>query len=87
MALVVVSLAGLGSLLALVVTDAVVVPCAVGVPETAQEIDAPMASEATGVGGLQTPSVTPGGKPVTLHVTAVAAAVADALLVQSTVPE
>jgi hypothetical protein len=85
--LVATSLAGLVSLMAEVVTDAVVVPVAVGVPVTGQEMDAPMASEATGVVGVHGPTVTPGGKPVTAHITFKPAAVAVALLVHLMTPE
>lgn len=74
------------SLVAPVVTDAVVVPDAVGVPDTAQEIEAPIAIVAGGV-GVQVPTVTPGGRPEMEHVAFVALAAAAAEFVQRTVPE
>jgi hypothetical protein len=82
-----VSLAGLVSLVAPVETEAVVVPVVVGVPVTGHEMDAPLGSEATGVVGVHAPTVTPGGRPVTLQETARPAAVADMLLVHLMVPE
>lgn len=74
------------SLVAPVVTDAVVVPGAVGVPETEQEIDAPTATVAGGV-GVQVPTVTPGGSPEIEHVAFEALAVAVAEFVHRMVPE
>jgi hypothetical protein len=80
------SLPGLVSFVAPVATDAVVVPVAVGMPDTGQEIDAPAASDATGSGGVHVPTVTPGGRPETAQVGLIAAAVEDALFVHNTVP-
>jgi hypothetical protein len=85
-AFVAVSLPGFVSLVAPVATEAVVLPVVVGVPETGHEIDAPMASEATGVSGVHAPTVTPGGSPLTAHETPRPAAVADALFVHLTTP-
>jgi hypothetical protein len=79
-------LPGSVSLIAPVVTETVAVPIAVGVPETGQEIDAPIASEATGGAGIHAPTVTPSGKPVTAHETLRPAAVADALFVHLMTP-
>ena len=62
------------SLVAPVVTDAVVVPDAVGVPETEHVIDAPAATVAGGV-GVHVPTVTPGGRPLMLQVALVALAI------------
>ena len=76
----------LTSLVAPVVAVKVVEPGAVGVPETAHEMLAPAITVA-GVEGVQVPIVTPGGKPLTEHVADVALAVAEALLVQTSVPE
>lgn len=73
------------SLVAPVVTDAIVVPDAVGVPDTEHEMNAPAATVAGGV-GVHVPTVTPGGRPLMLHVALVALAVAEALLVQRIVP-
>jgi hypothetical protein len=73
------------SLAAPVVTETVEDPGPVGVPETGHEMLAPAATVAGGV-GVQAPTVTPGGKPVTLHVAAVALCVAVALFVHLTVP-
>jgi hypothetical protein len=84
--LVAVSLAGLLSLVAPVVTETVVVPGVVGVPVTGHEMELPAASEATGVAGVQGPTVTPGGRPVTTQETLRPAAVAVVLLVHLTVP-
>jgi hypothetical protein len=84
--LVAVSFPGFVSLVAPVVTDAVVVPVVVGVPLTGHEIDAPMASEATGVVGVHAPTVTPGGRPVTAQETFNPEAVADELFVHLTTP-
>jgi hypothetical protein len=58
----------------------------VGVPETGQVIEAPAATVAGGT-GVQAPSVSPAGKPETLHVALVAEAVAPALFVHLMVPE
>jgi hypothetical protein len=74
------------SLTAPVATDAVVAPAAVGVPEIGHEIEAPMASDATGKAGVHAPTVTPGGKPEIAQVGFVAAAVAELLFVHTTVP-
>ena len=76
----------LPSLVAPVVAVTVDEPGAVGVPETPHEMLAPAATVAGGV-GVQTPTVTPGGRPEMEHVAAVALAVAVALLVHLTVPE
>jgi hypothetical protein len=73
------------SLVAPVLTDAVAVPDAVGVPVTGQLMLAPAATVAGGT-GVHVPTVTPGGRPVTAQDALVAAAVADALLVHLTVP-
>jgi hypothetical protein len=75
------------SLVPPVVSDAIVVPGAVGTPETGHEIDAPGASEDTGNAGEHVPTVTPGGRPVMAHDTFVAAAVAVPVFVHSAVPE
>ena len=64
----------------------VALPGAVGVPLTAHEMLLPAATVAGGV-GEQVPTVTPAGRPETLHVAAKALAVAVALLVHLTVPE
>lgn len=74
------------SFVAPVVTDAVVVAGAVGVPDTEQEIDAPIATVA-GVVGVQVPTVTPTGRPEIEHVAFAAVAVAEAEFVQRMVPE
>jgi hypothetical protein len=74
------------SLVPPVESDAVVVPGAVGTPETGHEIDAPGASEATGSAGEHVPTVTPGGRPVMAQETFVAAAVAVPVFVHSAVP-
>ena len=76
----------LTSSVAPVVTVTVVVPDVVGVPLTAQEMLAPIAMLAGGV-GVQVPTVTPGGRPVIEHVAFVAPSVAVALFVHFTVPE
>lgn len=73
------------SFVAPVVAVTVVVPVAVGVPDTGQEMLAPIATVAGGV-GVQVPTVTPGGRPVMLQLALIAAPVADALFVHSTVP-
>jgi hypothetical protein len=86
-ALVVVSLAVVVSLVAVDVTDAVIGPGMVGVPETGHEMVAPGASEATGNGGVQVPTVTPGGRLKMAQVGLSAGAVAVALFVHSRVPE
>lgn len=67
--------------------DAVTVdePGAVGIPETAHEMLAPATTVVGGV-GVQTPTVTPGGRPETEQVAFVALAVAVALLVHLMVP-
>ena len=74
------------SLVAPVVTETVVVPAAVGVPLTGQEMLAPAASVAGGA-GVQVPTVTPGGRPDTAQLALTADAVAVALLVHENVPE
>lgn len=74
------------SLVAPVVAVIVDDPGAVGVPLTEHEMLAPAATEAGGT-GEQTPTVTPAGRPETLHVAFVALAVAVALFVHFTVPE
>ena len=73
------------SLVAPVVTVTVVEPLAVGVPLTGHEMLAPAA---TVVGGacVQVPTTTPGGRPETEQVAAVALAVAVALFVHLMVP-
>ena len=58
----------------------------VGVPLTAHEMLLPATTVAGGV-GVQVPTVTPAGRPEIAHVAAVAAAVAEALLVHLIVPE
>jgi len=68
-----------------VVAVSVVAPSAVGVPETGQEMLAPAATVAGGV-GVQAPMVTPGGSPLTAQVAAVALAVAVAEFVHRSVP-
>lgn len=75
----------LTSLTAPVVTVTVVVPLAVGVPETGHEMLAPAASVVGGA-GVHVPTVTPGGRPVTAQVADVALAVAVALFVHLMVP-
>jgi hypothetical protein len=60
-------------------------PGAVGVPLMGHDRLAPTAIVAGGV-GVQAPTVTPGGRPVTAHVAFAALAVAVALLVHFTVP-
>jgi hypothetical protein len=86
-AFVVVSFAVFASFTAVDVTEAVVEPGAVGIPDTGHEIDAPMASEATGKAGVHVPTVTPGGRFEIAHVGLLAAAVAAAAFVHTTVPE
>lgn len=76
----------LESFVAPVVAVTVTDPVVVGVPETEQEMLAPAATDAGGV-GVQVPTVTPGGNPLIKHVAATAAADADGLLAQTTVPE
>jgi hypothetical protein len=73
------------SLVAPVVAVTVTEPVAVGVPATSQEMVLP-AARVTGGVGVQAVTLTPGGRPVTLQVAAMALAVALALLVQVTVP-
>ena len=75
----------LESLVPPVVTVTVVEPLADGVPLTGQEMLVPAATVAGGA-GVQVPTVTPGGRPVTAQVAAVALAVAVALLVHLIVP-
>ena len=75
----------LTSLVAPVVVVTVVVPVVVGVPLTGQLMLAP-ATTVVGGAGAHTPTVTPGGKPLTEHVALIALAVADALLVHLMVP-
>ena len=74
------------SLIAPVVAITVTLPVDVGIPDTEQEMLAPGATAAGGV-GVQVPTVTPGGRPEMLQVALLAEPVAVALLVQSTVPE
>ena len=69
-----------------VVTDTVVVPDAVGVPLTGQEIEKPAATLAGGT-GEQVPTVTPGGRPLMAQLALAALAVALAALVHLIVPE
>ena len=78
-------LAGLPSLLAVVVPEIALVPVAVGVPETVQVIAAPAATLAGGVGEQLV--VRPAGRPLTAHVADVAVSAGDAALVQVNVPE
>jgi len=73
------------SLVAPVVTTTVDDPTAVGVPETGQEMLAPAATVAGGT-GVQAPTVTPAGSPLTEQVAAVALAVAVAEFVHRIVP-
>lgn len=73
------------SLVAPVVTVAVVEPGPVGVPVTGQLMLAPAAIVAGGI-GEHVPTVTPGGKPDTAQEALVALAVAAALLVHLIVP-
>ena len=75
----------LTSLTAPVVTETVDVPAAVGVPLTVHEMLEPAATSAGGV-GVQVPTLTPGGKPLTAQLAFVAEAVALALLVHLMVP-
>ena len=75
----------LASLVAPVVAVSVVLPVAVGVPETVHEMLEPAATVAGGV-GVQVPTVTPGGSPETEHDAFVAEAVAVALFVHLSVP-
>ena len=76
------------SLVAPVVAVTVEVPAAaaVGVPLTGQLMLAPAATVAGGK-GAHAPSVTPAGRPDTVHVALVALAVAAALFVHAIVPE
>ena len=73
------------SLVAPVVTDALVEPEAVGVPLTAQLMEPPGKTVAGGV-GEQLVTETPGGRPATAHDAAMALPVALALFVHNTVP-
>jgi hypothetical protein len=73
------------SLVAPVITEAVVTAGAVGIPDTGHEMLAPIATLA-GAAGVQIPTVTPAGRPETAHVAFAAAAVADALFVHKMVP-
>lgn len=75
----------LTSLVAPVVAVTVLEPGAVGVPETGQEMLAPAATVAGGV-GVHAPTVTPGGKPETVQVALIALAEAETLLVHLSVP-
>lgn len=75
----------LTSLVAPVVAVTVLEPGAVGVPETGQEMLAPAATVAGGV-GVHAPTVTPGGKPETVQVALRALAEAETLLVHLSVP-
>ena len=76
----------LASLTAPVATETVVVPKAVGVPLTGQEMLDPGATVVGGT-GLHVPTVTPGGRPEMAQLALVAPAVAPALLVHLTMPE
>lgn len=73
------------SLVAPVVSVTVLLPVVVGVPLTGQEMLAPAASVAGGV-GVHAPTVTPAGNPAGEQVAAMALAVALGLLVQRMVP-
>ena len=73
------------SLMAPVAAVTVELPAAVGVPETGHEMLDPAGTVAGGV-GVQVPTLTPGGSPLTEHVAAAALAVALALLVHRMVP-
>ena len=73
------------SLVAPVLTVAVVVPEAVGVPLTGQLMLAP-ATTVAGGSGEHAPTVTPGGRPLTAQVAFVALAVAAAAFVHLIVP-
>lgn len=73
------------SLVAPVTVVTETLPVVVGVPLTAQEMLAPAATVAGGV-GVHVPTVTPGGSPAMVQVADVAAAVAVALLVHLTAP-
>jgi len=73
------------SLVAPVVTVTVDEPLAVGVPLTGQLMLAPAATVAGGT-GVQAPTVTPAGSPLTEQVAAVALAVAVAEFVHRIVP-
>ena len=73
------------SLVAPVMTDAVVLAAAVGVPETGQMILAP-ATTVAGAVGVHVPTVTPAGSPEIAHDALSALAVALALLVHLMVP-
>lgn len=75
----------LTSLVAPVVTAAVVVPLVVGVPLTVQLMLFPAGTVAGGE-GVHAPTVTPGGKPDMAQLAFVALAVADTLLVHRIVP-
>jgi hypothetical protein len=75
----------LTSLVAPVVTATATGVVDVGVPVTGQEIEAPAAMVAGGV-GVQAPSVRPAGSAPTVHDALVALAVAAALLVHRIVP-
>jgi hypothetical protein len=74
------------SLAAPVATDTLDVCVVVGVPLTGHEMLAPGATEAGAV-GVQTPTVTPAGRPEIEQVALVAVADAVALLVHKMVPE
>jgi hypothetical protein len=76
----------LASLTAPVLTVTVTEAVEVGVPVTGQEMLWPAASEATGVVGVQVPSVRPAGSAETAHVAFVAAAFDPAAFVHRTVP-
>ena len=67
------------------VTVTVLLPNVAGVPLTGHEMLAPAAIVAGGA-GVQVPTVTPGGRPETVQLAAVAAAVALALFVHLIVP-
>jgi hypothetical protein len=73
------------SFVAPVVTETVGSPLVVGVPLTGQVIVPPGATLAGAV-GVQVPTVTPGGRPLTLHVAFSAVPVADGLFRQTTEP-
>jgi hypothetical protein len=74
------------SFVAPVTTLTVVLPDAVGVPETGHDMLAPGAIVA-GAMGVHAPTVTPGGSPVIAQLAASALPVAVALFVHLTTPE
>ena len=79
-------LAATPSLLAPVVPFNVKLPVAVGVPVTGQEMVRPAASDATGVAGVQVPTLRPAGRPASEHVAAVAATAGAFAFVQVKLP-